>query len=273
MSESFVSRNFSAGELAGITAHLETTLRSVGRELREHFGRTEYEIKHDDPSNWVTYWDEWAQEYIIASLHTVDASIGLLAEEGEIDQRTPQYWTVDPLDASNHYVRGNEFCTTMVALVDEGVPVASAIFDFVRGNMYVARAGGGAYVNGVPLQVSSRPAEQGYYVLYSDEDTPVELGVRQRIYGLGASMVQYCATGYTMASVARGALEGLISINDSYGHEWDVAPGALLVHEAGGVVVNVGTQAYQSSNLNFLATNQIVHNTLRALVADVVELS
>lgn len=261
----FISKSFTQEQLAGALEFAGQIVTEVGPELREHFGKTSYDTKNDDPSNLVTYWDYWAQEQLIAGLSTFDQSIGVVAEEG-INDRRSVYWAIDPIDGTNHFIRGTEFCTSMVALVDNDVPVAGIIYDFVKGHIYSAALGCGAKQNDSKIRVSKRPVDQAYVALYCDENNPRETQIRQKIAKSGGSIVQFCATGFTMFSIAKGAFEGLVSVEDSYGTTWDTAAGAILIHEAGGSVTNLANpnSPYRLAPTDFCVSNERAHNDLLA---------
>jgi len=69
--------------------------------------------------------------------------------------------------------------------------------------------------------------------------------------------------GYDLALVAHGKIEGVIC-NEPYEQIWDIAPGALLIEEAGGIVRNLRQDTYDPGNLNIIAATHEVFRTLRA---------
>jgi fructose-1,6-bisphosphatase/inositol monophosphatase family enzyme len=68
--------------------------------------------------------------------------------------------------------------------------------------------------------------------------------------------------GYDLALVAQGKVEGVIC-KEPYEHIWDVAPGSLLIEEAGGIVRNLNSDTYNPGNLNFIASTHEVYGKLR----------
>ena len=69
------------------------------------------------------------------------------------------------------------------------------------------------------------------------------------------------SSGFEFAMVASGKLDGRLCF-DSYGKDYDFAPGSLLVEEAGGVVANIGSREYDYRNGNFIAANPLVFKQL-----------
>jgi myo-inositol-1(or 4)-monophosphatase len=238
----------------------------VASTLHENFGKAEHMTKSNE-RDWVTQWDAWAEERMKEHLGTFSADIGFLGEEtggakGEV------YWAIDGIDGSSAYVRGIDTCTNMYSLVDSGVPVVGGIYDFVRGVGYTAFAGGGAYKNRVQrMQVSDRPMPTAYIESYVPLETEEGALIDAKIREAGAYILHTACAGHMFTSIARGATEGFVSWHNPYATVWDYAPGALLVHEAGGMVVNVDSDTYTVDNPDFIASNRATFTTLKSLVS------
>jgi fructose-1,6-bisphosphatase/inositol monophosphatase family enzyme len=271
MSE-FESRTFDNKELQIALGVAITAAESVAPELRRNFGRPEYLTKNGDERSWVTPWDNWAQEVIIDELQRFNPEIGFKAEEDDIDTKQEVYWTIDPIDGTSHFVRGNDYCTTMIALVDHGVPVVGVINDFMRQIRYSAVSKQGAFAYNAarnelsaPL-TSTRRIESAYVEIYTDETSEQGSSLRKKIEETGAYLLRTAACGHMMISIARGGMEGLVALNSPYATEWDVAPGALLIHEAGGLVQNINSDRFTVKDPDFIATNPLVFSALKEIV-------
>jgi myo-inositol-1(or 4)-monophosphatase len=266
MKELFAPQSFSEIEIEEALRVAVDAAEETAGTLKDNHGTAQFDIKHDDEHDWVTYWDQWAEEVIKARLATFSSQVGFCGEETGITGSEDVYWTIDPIDGTSHFVRGSDFCTTMISLVDHGSPVAAVIHDFTRGDTYTAIAGGGAFKNfSQALHVSTRPIETSYPELYTDEEMPEGQRLRTDIEKTGAYLLRTAAAGFTLTSVARGLTEGFVSVDNPYGSEWDIAPGALLIHEAGGIVRNVGTEGFTSKKFDIVAANPVVFTKLAAL--------
>jgi len=242
---------------------------AVAPTLREHFGNTSYEIKNGSEKSWVTYWDKWAQDILLEELASFDSTVSFYAEEGGAQTRADTYWTVDPIDGTNQYARGTAVCTTMLSLTHKGTPLVSVINDFVHGDVYTAKKGEGAFKNfSEPLHVSKREVSHAFLELYANETSAEGQALWRNIEATGAYIVRYAATGFTMVSVARGSSEALVSVRNPSSYEWDVAPGALLIQEAGGTVRSWDgeAQVFDSRKPNFIVANQVAYSALERLV-------
>lgn len=126
--------------------------------------------------------------------------------------------------------------------------------------MYHAVRGRGAYRNGKPIHVSSRPLKGSYMGWETYIDKPENLKTHLALSSTSSFFKSICA-GMEFAMVAMGKLEGRVCF-DPYGKDYDFAPGSLLVSEAGGIVANIGSSDYDYTDLNFIAANPVVYKEL-----------
>jgi fructose-1,6-bisphosphatase/inositol monophosphatase family enzyme len=136
-------------ELQGALKAAAQAAKEVGVDLKAHYGQIEGAVKEtegpeDAVRDLVTELDSKTEKALKERLAEYDEAIGFMGEEGGIAKQASTMWLVDPIDGTSHFTRGIPFCTTMIALVAEGVVVISVIYDFVRGDMYTAIRGQGA---------------------------------------------------------------------------------------------------------------------------------
>jgi myo-inositol-1(or 4)-monophosphatase len=237
-------------------------IRSTREKSLPHWGNVEVQLKKSDkPVDVVTKIDFEIEEYLAKEFERIDPSISFVGEEYGGDRSSHKYWLVDPIDGTAHFVRGIPFCTTMIALIENGEVVFSAIYDFINDHLYHAEKGRGAFINGDQrISVSSRNLQDAYIFFESnlgvDHNLEDYLNFKKR-----TNILNTYNAGYEFILVATGKMEGRIC-KDPYGKDYDFAPGTLLVSEAGGIVTNIGTNTFDFTNLNFLATNRVVHEQL-----------
>lgn len=268
MAEKFTPTSLSHEDLHHALGFAVEAFERVGGTLKLNFGKTTYQTK-EDAQSWVTEWDVWAEEEIRGVLSGFSADIGIKGEELGASGSPDVYWSVDPIDATSHMVRGNDFCVTMGGLVDHGQPVLAVLHDFIRGDTYTALAGEGSYVNHTPLNVSNRPLAESQLEIYTDDESEIGQELIRRLKRAGAFFMSTAAAGHTFIRVARGSGEGFIMLENPYGAEYDIVPGALLVHEAGGTVTNVGTDTYDSMDFDVIAGNVPVAAEIAEILADI----
>lgn len=146
----------------------------------------------------------------------------------------------------------------MVALIEDGQVVFSAIYDFVNDIMYWAEKGKGAYREDERISVSQRPVRGCCVGIEIKLDKPENEEIRKRVREK-ALIPSTLTAGYEFTLVATGKIEGRISY-DPFGKDFDYVPGTLLVSEAGGVVTNIGSSVYDYRNTNLIAANKAVYD-------------
>jgi myo-inositol-1(or 4)-monophosphatase len=238
---------------------IERTLRRLRPELLRSFGAVEHSLKSD--LSVVTDLDKRVETQLKDALRPLDASVGFYGEEFGQEGSDKVFWTIDPIDGTEAFIRGMPFCTNMLCLISDGMPEASLIYNFVLDELFIAVKGKGATLNGIAISVSNRSLKHGA-IEYETKAASLQ---NRESYFTAPTYMRYVfsVAGYGFCQVAKGAIEARIQ-NDAHGKIWDFAPGALLVKEAGGRVININSDSYDYKNLNFIASNQVVFDELMA---------
>ena len=236
-------------------------IRNVRKMLLPHYGNTNFQNKQSDKKfELVTELDVNVERFLKTAFEKLYPDIAFVGEEGSGNRERARFWLVDPIDGTTPFIRGIPFCTTMVALIENGQVIFSAIYDFVNNIMYHAEKEKGAFANGAPIHVSSRTLRGAYLTWETHLDKAQNLSwfLRLReeavLWHLGAS-------GFEYTLIASGKLEGKICV-DPHGKDYDFAAGTFLVSEAGGTVANIGKKTYDYRNGNFIASNSLVFKAL-----------
>ena len=208
----------------------------------------------------VTELDESIERLLASEFLKIEPDIQFVGEEFGGNRSAKKFWLVDPIDGTGLFVRGLPFCTTMVALIEDGQVTFGAIYDFVNDVMYHAEKGGGAYEDNTPIRVSERDLTNAYmgYESRIEKQHNLEKFLEAKAH---FGTIKFLCAGYEHVLVATGKIEGRITY-DSYGYDYDFAPGSLLVSEAGGVVANIGKKTYDYTNTSYIASNPIVFKQL-----------
>jgi myo-inositol-1(or 4)-monophosphatase len=177
-------------------------------------------------------------------------------------------WVFDPIDGTTNFAHGLPIFCSSLALEIDGVPEVAAVYDPNRRELFTAERGGGAYVNGRPLRVSD--ADQlvnamlvtGFpYDVHARVDEIVGLfgafvAEARAVRRLGSAAIDLCY-------VAAGRMDGFWE-NDL--KAWDIAGGALIVAEAGGVVTGIDGARFSSRGGHVLATNGRLHDAMLEVI-------
>ena len=216
--------------------------------------------KDQSAHNIVTEMDIRVENSTKEELSKVYPDIEFVGEESGGNREAKSFWLMDPIDGTQHYVRGLPFCTTMLALIENGEVTFSAIYDFINDNMFWAQKGSGAFCNHERLSVSNRTLKDAYICwethLEKDENKKIYFNLLKKTH-----LVKTICAGWEFAMIASGKLDARICF-DPYGKDYDFAPGCLLVSEAGGVVTNLNSKSFDYRDTNFIAGNTIIHEEL-----------
>jgi myo-inositol-1(or 4)-monophosphatase len=162
-------------------------------------------------------------------------------------------WIVDPLDGTLNFVQGFPHWCVSVALWDAEGPVVGCILDPLRGDCFLAVRGQGATWNAKPMLVSQQPGLDGAFLATG---FAFQLGDRWprfnaalgRVFPRAKGIRRAGSAALDLAHTACGIFDGYFELGLK---PWDLAAGALLVQEAGGVLTDWegGQGWFQSGNL------------------------
>jgi myo-inositol-1(or 4)-monophosphatase len=158
---------------------------------------------------------------------------GWLSEETEDDPARLQradVWVVDPIDGTRAYLNGRTDWAISVALVEDGRPIAGAIFAPMEDGLYLAVASEGATRDGAPMAAS---AGGDFTRARVAGPKPIIEHFARSAAGIIAEPKVH-SLALRMARTASGRLDIAFASADS--HDWDLAAADLLVHEAGGAL-------------------------------------
>lgn len=241
----------------------QAAVTKAGDKLIKYYGNIEPERKAGfeiGMSESVTKLDLQTENFLAKELSKFDSNIGFHGEEYGQRSSSHTKWLVDPIDGTSFFARGLPFCVTMVGIVEDDQVLLSVIYDFVNKNLYWAIKGEGAYCNGKRIHVSNRSLSRSMLSfetrLENVKNFPVYLRVKRE-----ANTILGMNSGFEFTMVASGRLDGRLALNP-FGHDWDYAPGSLLVVEAGGVATNIGKRTYDYRNHDYLITNAVIHREL-----------
>jgi len=235
--------------------------RSAGRIIvraLENFNKIEITTKQS-PNDFVTSVDRAAEQEIIKIIHKAYPEHAILGEEsGELDEYdSDTQWIIDPLDGTLNFVHGVPHFCISIAIAQRGVLTHGVIYDPIRDELFTASKGSGAQLNGRKIRVSTvynmQIALLGTCFTYKRQ-AAANLGYEQAFINLlRAAGDMRCAgsAALELAYVAAGRIDGFWGMNLQ---AWDLAAGALLIREAGGLVGNfVG-----DNDQDFLDTGKII---------------
>ncbi len=254
-------------DLESLSLAAAEAARVGGRVILDGAGSAAPEIK--GAGDYVTEVDRASERAIMASLDRAAPGIPVVGEETGGD-RGDRWWVVDPLDGTTNFIHGFPAVAVSVALVDGGRPVVGAVHAPFLGETYHAARGSGAIVVRADgridrLAVSERAVERAVvgtgFPFRRKDLLPRYLATMSGALRRFEDLRRPGAAALDLAWVAAGVFDGFFELALN---AWDVAAGALLIEEAGGVVTDwEGGPGYLSGDI--LAGSAAVHAALLAL--------
>jgi myo-inositol-1(or 4)-monophosphatase len=209
-----------------------------GALVRDAFGAARHVVAKA-PGDWVSETDMASERAVRASLLEAAPEIPVVGEE-EGGHRATLGWLVDPLDGTANFLHRFPVVAVSVALVEDGVPIVGVVHAPLLDETYTARRGGGAWRDDERLTISDRHVDEailatGFPFRKKRERLDEYLPVFERALRAFEDLRRAGAAALDLAWCASGTFDGYFE--QALG-PWDVAAGALLVREAGGVVTD-----------------------------------
>lgn len=216
----------------------------------------------------VTKYDVAVQAFLQRELLALVPEADFLGEEGEHETLDkPWVFVVDPIDGTTNFVRHMHHSNIAVALVHEGCVAYGVVYNPFTEEMFAARRGGGAFLNGRPIHVSDRDMSHAITMcgstIYDRRFTDRSFSLMRRLYDLGLDFRRFGSAELDVCYVACGRAEVFFECRLS---PWDYAAGSLILTEAGGKITRLdGSPIDPYRGGSVWATNGICHPALTLL--------
>lgn len=221
-------------DAAADLATLRETAREAGTLALDYLRRGDLERWEKTPGQPVSEADLAVNTLIARRLGAARPDYGWLSEETVDDLRNrtrPRIWLVDPIDGTRAFLRGDPNWCVGLAVVEDGKAIAGVVYAPALDLLFEARAGQGAYCNGVPIEASAAGEVSGCRIIAS-ESMLEHKGWPEPWPKMEIARPKPNATLLRLALVASGAWDATVVMWRK--SDWDIAAGALLVAEAGG---------------------------------------
>jgi len=218
--------------------------------------------------DFVSAVDREAEAEIIRVIRTAHPGHAILAEESGSRPGDDNEWIIDPLDGTSNYLRGIPHFAVSIAFRQLGRLESAVVYDPLREELFTAARGRGAHLNDRRIRVSGRTA-------LGDAILGTGFPFRHRVYldsylASFRALLNDCgdirrpgAAALDLAYVAAGRYDGFWELKLA---PWDIAAGALLVQEAGGLVSDfAGGHDYLQSGNVVAATPKVFKAMLQRL--------
>ncbi len=215
------------------------------------------EVETKSTNDFVTQVDRQAEARIIDVLLKAYPDHSILAEESGTSGDSEFQWIIDPLDGTTNFLHGFPQFAVSIALAQNGRLQHAVIYDPIKQELFAASRGDGATLNNRRIRVTKIPSTQGAllgtgFPFRMKHHFPVFQAVFAEFFSQAADIRRAGSAALDLAYVAAGRLDGFWEIGLS---PWDMAAGALIIREAGGLVGDFSGEDRYLDSGNIVAAN------------------
>ena len=239
--------------MISISSNLNIMIKAAekaSKSVIRDFGEVEkLQVSKKGPYDFVTKTDKHVEKILIEELSKTKKNYSFLSEEvGSIKNKDQEnVWIIDPIDGTTNFLHGIPHFAICIALQSKKEIVSGLIFDPIKDEMFFAEKNKGAFLNNHRLRVSNKNSIED--CLFSSNHEGVKFSGLNMRYGGCAAL--------DLAYVASGRLDGFFHNKINL---WDVAAGALLVEEAGGIVNDLNQ--YPINNIDIKASSTSINDQM-----------
>jgi myo-inositol-1(or 4)-monophosphatase len=248
---------------------IESLVRKAGDTLMKHFRRDWALLKERSTAKEAaTKYDKEVDSLIVAEIKRHYPRHSLLTEEsGLLEGDADWLWIVDSLDGTGNFANFNPLFSVCIALMHKSELLLGAVYAPAIDEFYSAEKGQGACLNGVKIQVSDVSDLGQSYILYcegGDKNKGRTGQLLHEVYPHVTDIRKLGSAGLETAWVAAGKRDAYFTTRIE---PWDVAPGVLLVQEAGGRVSDFQGNPWQPQTSDLLFSNKKLHEKILGLLS------
>jgi myo-inositol-1(or 4)-monophosphatase len=244
----------------------------------ETLGRDDADLKARN--DWVSDADRESEQAIVAAIREHCPGDAFLGEEGghsagdAQNQTQSRTWVIDPLDGTSNYLQHFPVWCVSIALRQNGETVAAVIYEPLRDLFFTAERGAGAYRDGKRMSVSGHTGVETSFLatgfpFRAQEYVEPYVAIFTDVIRVAKGVRRAGSAALDLAYTAAGIFDGFFEMHLA---PWDVAAGALLVSEAGGVVTDFsGGQRWLERGNIVGATPGVQADLLRMISRHVAE--
>jgi len=245
--------------------------RAAGNVIVRNMDRIDrLQIDQKQRNDFVSDVDRQAEAEIIQVLRKAYPDHSILAEESGLSGAADNeyMWVVDPLDGTLNFLHGFPHFNVSIALKHNGRTTQGVVYNPVSQELFTATKGEGATLNNKRIRVSkvsslSLALIGNGFPNREGDDLDLHLKLLREITSNASAVRRAGACALDMAYVAAGRMDGFwIS---GFG-EWDVAAGALLVREAGGLVNDYAADGNYVESKTLICGNPKVAHALMQII-------
>ena len=247
--------------------------RAAGNVIIKYVDRVhDLSVNEKSTNDFVSEVDRQAEAEIINILHKTYPDHGILAEEsGQHGQSDEYLWIIDPLDGTTNFLHGFPQFAVSIALQHRNKLVVGVVYDPLRQELFTTGRGNGAYLNDRRIRVSKRKDLNGAllgtgFPFRNQADIDRYIETFRILFPITAGIRRPGSAALDLSYTACGRLDGFWEFGLK---PWDIAAGALLIEESGGIVGSIGNAEDYLHAGDILAGNPGVYKEIEKLLSQV----
>jgi myo-inositol-1(or 4)-monophosphatase len=243
--------------------------RSAGNLVVRSLDRIDcFQVTVKARNDFVSDVDRRAEQEIVGIIRKAYPGHTILAEEGGSQTGDETVWVIDPLDGTTNFLHGFPQFAISIGVKHKGRLQHAVIYDPLRQELFTASRGSGAHLNDRRIRVSQQRGLEGAllgtgFPFKQHQYLDCYLETFRALFRDTAGIRRPGAAALDLAYVAAGRLDGFWEIGLS---EWDMAAGALLIQESGGIITDFAGGNEFLTTGNVVGGNPSVHKAILQLI-------
>lgn len=249
---------------------LKATIQEAGALAQQYF-RTAVSVRTKrHPADLVTEADEAVSAFLVEKIHAAYPDHHIYSEEAvdnQINAGAEYEWVIDPIDGTWNFARGIPLWGVMIAVLYRGEQHLAAVYYPAAGELFFAKAGGGAYLNDAAINVNETDSLD-YARGYASRVLKYEQGKRYETLVASLAYKNVSILNYgTIVSGCYLASGGIDFMAMNCGFDYDYLAPLLICSEAGAVVTDSDGNPWKRGRQDIVVANQKLHPKILALLS------
>ncbi|MDP4161656.1 MAG: inositol monophosphatase family protein [Bacillota bacterium] len=250
-----------------IDEYAKKWIKEAGTMIRSSFDKTLNIQTKSDPNDLVTNIDQETEQFFIEKIRNTFPGHQILGEEGFGDKLTSHegiVWIIDPIDGTMNFVHQQRNFAISLGVYEQGIGMIGLIYDVVHDELYHAKRGQGAFLNEKKLvNLKEKSVNEAIIALNATwvmENHRIDHNLLIPLARDARGTRSYGSAALELVFVATGRIDAYISLRLA---PWDVAAGAVIVEELGGIITNLRGEKLDFVNQDsLLASGPGLHSTI-----------
>ncbi|MDR6124335.1 inositol monophosphatase family protein [Neobacillus drentensis] len=239
-----------------VYTHAKQWVKEAGETIRLSFDKTLNIQTKTNRNDLVTNMDKEIEQFFIKKIREVYPSHHIMGEEGFGDEFTTLegvVWLIDPIDGTMNFIHQQRNFAISLGVYENGIGKVGLIYDVVHDELYHAKRGDGAFLNDKPIPpLKEAKVEDSIIALNATwvmENRRIDHHLMIPLVRAARGTRSYGTAALEMVFVATGRVDAYLSMRLS---PWDVAAGAVIIEELGGIVTNL-----RGEKLDFISQDSL----------------